>query len=330
MAVEAVRGCGYRKVGGLYLAGSYLSSLCCRLPAPIENCQSCGAGVKFSRGIQWIEPKVVFRTPAQCVRWSVSVPKTGQTVIHLQIPEVKNATPGCSLAFIEESTEKVALMWAGEQHYPTPEDFSLEAANLGVSKRIAALPKGLVVGKTRVLLAHKKGMECPDCHGKGVEYEVVSEGSAAMMSDVTEKESQIEVKCEGCGGKGKKPAVFMSFVPQRVERIVTMTMNAIATAWLNAEESNRPDEGELTIEDASFAVEFLADDLYDERLDRSIEKMREFFWCYLDLKRGITLVPVPDNDQDHLSLSPEKRSFPKRGKRTSPPPVQKKPETANE
>ena len=46
-------------------------------------------------------------------------------------------------------------MWVGERFY-TPQSFILEAEKMGVSKLVATIPKGLEIGKTKVLLAHKK------------------------------------------------------------------------------------------------------------------------------------------------------------------------------
>ena len=60
MSIEAKRGCGYRKVGGIYLVGDGLSAVCDRLPYPLEVCRVCGAGIKPSRGIQWLDGKEFF------------------------------------------------------------------------------------------------------------------------------------------------------------------------------------------------------------------------------------------------------------------------------
>jgi hypothetical protein len=49
MAIEASRGCGYRKVGGLYLVGSGLTVACDRLPLEITTCPVCDCGIKFTR-----------------------------------------------------------------------------------------------------------------------------------------------------------------------------------------------------------------------------------------------------------------------------------------
>ena len=56
MAVEAKRGCGYRKEGGLYLVGGGLSAPCDRMPYPLDRCKTCGGGIKFTRGHTWLQP----------------------------------------------------------------------------------------------------------------------------------------------------------------------------------------------------------------------------------------------------------------------------------
>jgi hypothetical protein len=56
MAVEARRGCGYRKVGGLYLVGGGIGATCDRLPFELGVCPCCNAGFKPSLGWTWIRP----------------------------------------------------------------------------------------------------------------------------------------------------------------------------------------------------------------------------------------------------------------------------------
>lgn len=53
---------------------------------------------------------------------------------------------------------RAGLLWIGGQFYPTPAAFLAEADRLGISRRIAAVPKGLEIGKTWVLLAHRKAI----------------------------------------------------------------------------------------------------------------------------------------------------------------------------
>ena len=51
---------------------------------------------------------------------------------------------------------KHGLLWIGEVFYKTPQDFTLEARDLGVSRRIKAVPLGFELGKHWVLVAHRK------------------------------------------------------------------------------------------------------------------------------------------------------------------------------
>lgn len=60
MSQEAIRGCGYRKIGGLYLCGEYISVPCDRLPYPLDICPTCGGGIKVSRGFTKINPLRLF------------------------------------------------------------------------------------------------------------------------------------------------------------------------------------------------------------------------------------------------------------------------------
>lgn len=56
MAAEAKRGCGYRKVGGLYLVAGKTGAACCKLPLPLTVCPCCGQGIKQTRGWTWVDP----------------------------------------------------------------------------------------------------------------------------------------------------------------------------------------------------------------------------------------------------------------------------------
>lgn len=53
-------------------------------------------------------------------------------------------------------------MWVGGQHYPTIKAFVNEAKKMGVSKRIAKIPANMVLGKSRIYLAHARKQECID------------------------------------------------------------------------------------------------------------------------------------------------------------------------
>src|SRR5207302_7622776 len=57
VAVEAKRGCGYRKIGGLYFVGGGRGVACDRLPIPLDICPTCGHGIKQTRGFTWVDRK---------------------------------------------------------------------------------------------------------------------------------------------------------------------------------------------------------------------------------------------------------------------------------
>lgn len=129
---EGKRGCGYRKPGGLYLRFDGSGRACGRLPLPLRVCPTCGAGIKPTRGWQWIDSAPYIRnnpcrTPEEC--------------------------GGCPM---NGDMGKVGLIWVGEAFYPTPEEFIREGDTMGISRRIAAVPRGFVIGETWVWMAHRK------------------------------------------------------------------------------------------------------------------------------------------------------------------------------
>lgn len=132
MATEAKRGCGYRKVGGIYMCADGSGGPCCKMPIPLRVCPTCNQGIKQTRGFQWIDP-----TP-----WL----KGGCTW----------RRPFCPLAQPGVLPDKVGLLWIGAEHYDRPEAFNDEAARLGISRRIRAIPRGFEVGKSWVFLAHPR------------------------------------------------------------------------------------------------------------------------------------------------------------------------------
>lgn len=141
MAVEEKRGCGYRKVGGLYLVGSGLSAVSCdRLPYPVGICPTCGEGIRPSRNIRWMDGKKFF----------------GKNCPNCGVP-IGCHPLGCPICHSDD-LGRVGLMWVGERYYPKPEDFERESERLGVCKRIPALPKEIELDKTWILLVHPKAI----------------------------------------------------------------------------------------------------------------------------------------------------------------------------
>jgi hypothetical protein len=60
MAIEPKRGCGYRKVGGLYLVVMGAGRHCGKMPIRAEVCPTCNGGIKPTRGWTWIDPAPLF------------------------------------------------------------------------------------------------------------------------------------------------------------------------------------------------------------------------------------------------------------------------------
>jgi len=153
MSVEAIRGCGYRKVGGLYLCGEGISMMCDRLPYELKVCPVCGAGVKFSRGFTWLNWAKYAGDHEDCK---------------------DPVLPMCRVCIPHEEEQPYGLLWVGESFY-TPEAFIKEAIEMGVSRRLpggksgTTIPKNLKLGETWVLFAGIKACgERRDNKGKMV------------------------------------------------------------------------------------------------------------------------------------------------------------------
>jgi len=144
MSVEAIRGCGYRKVGGLYLCGEGAGMECDRLPYELKVCPVCGAGVKFSRGFAWLDWSKYASRHLDC--------REHMPVITSGTLDIGNLCPVCQP---HEHVQPYGLLWVGESFY-TPEAFVQEALQMGISRRIAAIPRNLKLGETWVLFASIK------------------------------------------------------------------------------------------------------------------------------------------------------------------------------
>lgn len=181
MATEAMRGCGYRKVGALYLCGEGLSMACDRLPYELTECPVCGAGVKFTRGFTWID-WFEYAGPHLRGGWLCKCPL---------------ACPVCSPPelVVDVDKAKYGLLWVGEAFY-SPESFIQEALQMGVSKRIAAIPKNLKLGVTWILFAHKKAVITQKLVASDI-------GAPDLVTETTER-----------------PGVFYAFRPQRLELLI--------------------------------------------------------------------------------------------------------------
>jgi len=222
MAIEAKRGCGYRQAGGLYLVSGGLGEPCERLPVEIVPCAHCGATIRQTRSFQWEKPEALLVGTKPC---------KNVDAVHSNAPGNDHCErcPVCSPSRVLATgptpehgfgpdLDPVGLLWVGEKFYPTAEAWAEEASKLGVSKRIAAIPKGLVVGKTWIFVAHPKRIatRCTD--------RVCIEARAKEIKKPFDKQEIVD--CEFCCGSGtvSKPGIFHAFVPTRIELLVTPSM----------------------------------------------------------------------------------------------------------
>jgi hypothetical protein len=146
---DSQRGCGWRtKIGSLYLRSDDAGVPCGVLPLELKPCPTCAAmGLKCrvspTRGYTWIDPSRTFD-------WkSVSCSKSlDGRLCH-----------DCSMAMISK-IERCGLLWIGERHYATPEEFDKESRRLGISRRLPHdhLPIGFKIGQDFIMLAHKKSV----------------------------------------------------------------------------------------------------------------------------------------------------------------------------
>lgn len=131
---EKQRGCGYRKPGGMYFVSSGSGMGCCKLPFPLHVCPTCSGGIKQSRGFTWVNSDLF---------------------------KVEGCTAGNASSMVcpmNRHSHKVGLMWVGTKFYPTTTDFNNEAFGMGISKRIAQIPKDFKIGEDWIFLAHPRAI----------------------------------------------------------------------------------------------------------------------------------------------------------------------------
>lgn len=204
MAVERRRGCGFRKIGGLYIVSGGRGYACDRLPYPLEVCPTCGHGIKQTRGFTWIDVEALVGG------------------LHPNCAD----DFACPLCMRPDSIGRAGLLWIGEKFYKTPAEFLREAADMGISRRISAIPRGFNILRTWILLAHPKVVECPlNCGKCG---QIMSLHRERMIAERTTTTAAIVEHCEPflrcprCGNETPlyRPGIFRVFLPERIEKIV--------------------------------------------------------------------------------------------------------------
>lgn len=159
MTVEKPRGCGYRKVNGLYLCGEGTGMTCDRLPFKLDICPACGGGVHFSRAWRWLD-------------WD-KYAGDHNSQLELNGMGLACRCPAiCPVCWPLNQLQPYGLLWIGEKFY-SPEAFIRESLQMGISRRIPFtgniphLPKHLKLNETWVLFAHKHVIHTgKDVHGK--------------------------------------------------------------------------------------------------------------------------------------------------------------------
>jgi hypothetical protein len=193
---EPKRGCGYRKAGGLYLMAGRPAAPCGKLPLKLTVCPTCGQGIKPARGWTWVNGKKLFEG-VQCKYDHELAPSYNE----------------CSTCRLFDPPDKMGLLWIGEKFYKSPEEFLAEGMAQGISRRITAIPHDFESGKTWVLFAHRKAIECQTCHTVGKVGESIRK--ATTVFDHADLDP-----CPDCGGGGYFAGVFSCFLPERIEYIV--------------------------------------------------------------------------------------------------------------
>jgi hypothetical protein len=120
--------------------------------------------------------------------------------------------PVCQPSYHFAPDGRAGLMWIGEKFYST-ESFTQEAAELGISKRISAIPHGFKIGETWIFLAHKK----------------------AIKNNVVFDGEEIEKPRAG---------IFMAFKPARIEKIVLQSefkIHSNLKGWIDHNGAADPD-----------------------------------------------------------------------------------------
>lgn len=140
---------------------------CGALPIQLTVCPTCHGGIKPTRGFTWINLKAI-RGSTICVK------------------------PSCDDCPINSIT-KAGLLWVGEKYYDTPATFNKEAAEMGISRRIAQIPRDFILGETWVALAHRKAITIIDA---------------------------MDMMIGGGTGFKESPGIFHVFKPDRIEYII--------------------------------------------------------------------------------------------------------------
>jgi hypothetical protein len=256
---EGERGCGRRKPGGIYLMGGKPSMPCGRLPFPLDRCPACDHGIKPSRGFTWISPRSLFGELVNPTLLAVeqlldriNVPDDAAVIVqdfrnHVHFNEViagacadkpdlcQNKLCGMCPMNKANLPETAGLLWVGGKFYKQPEDFLAEAKDMGISRRLSAVPKNLVVGETVIFLAHRECIamakpfdqevdrwsieQCRKWH-EDRKIDIPDEEDPGAMIDPTSAWRHLTKRSIADNPPDYTAGVFASFVPTHLEYVV--------------------------------------------------------------------------------------------------------------
>ncbi|TAL41920.1 MAG: hypothetical protein EPN91_09580 [Salinibacterium sp.] len=214
---ESERGCGFRKPGAIYLVSDGPGRSCGRMPLPLHVCPTCSQGIKPARGWTWIDSKPILAAAALCKHQQVEVSESpvDASMVDVSFTLFPAECQGCPMSGRED--DRVGLMWVGGKFYSRPENFIEEAKKMGLSKRIAQIPKDLIVGKTWVWLAHRETF--PAVHTEECITTLAQSNYDVLMKLMATQDTPPACNCNAKPTAG----VFHAFVPTRIEYVIKGT-----------------------------------------------------------------------------------------------------------
>lgn len=181
------------------------------MPVPLDVCPTCGAGIKPTRGWQWVNPDELLPHHSDA---GIDVTSLGAAHPEL-LPDAGVPPPhrGCPLNKPGALGERAGLLWIGEEFYPTPSAWIAEGRTMGFSRRIKTFPTGFQPGVSWVLSAHRK---------------TVMQGYGITIDGVYTVRSHGDMVALGVGNADDYsqvwgPGIFHVWRPDRVEYVVKGT-----------------------------------------------------------------------------------------------------------
>lgn len=261
MAVEPKRGCGHRKQGGLYLVSGGKMVACDRLPMEMTVCSCCGAGIKQARGWTWIEPYNLFEGDHD--------------------PEIFFSDDEEPRYYNKCTCSMACPVCFPANNFKREDDdgswvFDGKAGLIWIGEKHYKTPydfqkEGAEMGISRRINSIPKGFEI------GKTWVFLAHPKAIMKmepKDPAEESTIVEEE------EVFYPAIFTAYRPTKIEKLVKQSDYDV---WAVISD---------VIAKCDFGPDLTIDDFREDAIETHKKLQR-------DIDRGITLVPVPDDDPDH-------------------------------